>query len=61
MRRRSTFALPSAIASHVTYEGRARLVIKGVRGDDFERRADWVGRLMGRLKAAKVRPLIAQV
>ena len=54
-------ALPRAVSEHVTYEGRARLVIKGVRGDDFERRADWVGRLMGRLKAAKVRPVIAQV
>lgn len=56
--------LPAAIAQHVGYEtdaDRLTLVIEGVRGDDFEKRADWVGRLMARINAARVKTLSAQV
>ena len=56
--------LPASVARHVGYESAASsvtLVIAGVRGDDFERRADWVGRVMGGLKRARVKPLVAQV
>jgi len=57
-------ALPAAIAEHVGFEARGgvtTLVIRGVRGDDFEQRADWVGRLMSRLKRSRARILYAQV
>ena len=37
------------------------LVIQGVRGDYFGERADWVGRLVGRLRATRAKVLFAQV
>jgi hypothetical protein len=56
--------LPTRIAKHLGFiHGRrtVTLVIRGVRGDDFERRAGWIGPLKDAIERRGIRPLYAQI